>query len=96
MAVYAIALINIEDRERYGRYEAGFMEIFRRHGGRLLAVDEAPVVKEGRWPWTRTVLIEFEDQAALDGWFESADYQQLAEHRHAASDGAIAVVKGLA
>ena len=95
MAVYAIALINIEDRERYGRYEAGFMEIFSRHGGRMLAVDEAPTVLEGQWPWTRTVLIEFDDQNALNAWYGSEDYQQLAQHRHAASEGAIAVVKGL-
>ena len=34
--------------------------------GKLLAVDEVPTVKEGDWPYTRTVLIEFPDAAALD------------------------------
>ena len=28
MTVYAIALLNILDRERYGTYQQGFMEIF--------------------------------------------------------------------
>ena len=96
MSVYVIALINIHDRERYADYEAGFVDIFARHGGKLLAVDETPAVKEGTWPWTRTVLLEFEDSDALDRWYGSAEYQTLAQHRFAASEAAIAVVKSLA
>ncbi|HEX7562791.1 MAG TPA: DUF1330 domain-containing protein [Bradyrhizobium sp.] len=51
MTVYALALLNIADRERYGVYQSGFMEIFSRYSGKLLAVDEAPTVKEGDWPY---------------------------------------------
>lgn len=93
MTVYAIALLNIHDRERYGAYVSGFMEIFSLHSGKLLAVDEEPTVKEGDWPYTRTVLIEFPDAHAFDAWFNSPEYQALAKHRHAASTGSIAVVK---
>lgn len=95
MSVYAVALITIRDRESYGNYEQGFMAIFEGTGGKLLAVDEAPHVLEGEWPWTRTVLLEFPDQAALDAWYRSDAYQALARHRFAASDAAIAVVKSL-
>jgi uncharacterized protein (DUF1330 family) len=69
------------------------MEIFSRYSGKLLAVDEAPIVKEGDWPHTRTILIEFPDADAFDAWFDSPEYQALAEHRHAASTGSIAVIK---
>ncbi len=95
MSVYAIGLIDIHDREGYGTYEQGFMEIFSRCGGKLLAVDEAPRVVEGSWPWTRTVLIEFPDQQTLDAWYGSADYQALAQHRFRAASATIAVVEGL-
>ena len=40
MAVYVVALLDITDRDRYAQYEAGFMAVFRKHGGRMLAVDE--------------------------------------------------------
>jgi uncharacterized protein (DUF1330 family) len=93
MTVYAIALLNIVDRERYSAYVCGFMEIFSRHSGKLLAVDEEPTVKEGDWPYTRTVLIEFPTAEAFDAWFNSPDYQALAKHRHAASTGSIVVIK---
>jgi len=84
MTVYAIALLNIADRERYGAYQSGFMEIFNKYSGKLLAVDDAPTVKEGDWPYTGTVLIEFPDVEAFDAWFNPPDYQALANHRHAA------------
>lgn len=95
MSVYAIALLKIHDRDGYRTYEQGFMEIFQRSPGRILAVDEAPGVVEGEWPWTRTVLLEFPDRAALDAWYHSDDYQALARHRFLAADGAVAVITGL-
>ncbi len=95
MTVYAIALLTITDRERYGDYERGFMEVFAPYGGSVLAVDESPTVKEGLWPHSRTVLLAFPDAAALDRWYHSEAYQALAQHRLAASTGAVTVIKGL-
>ncbi len=95
MAVYAIALIDIADRASYSKYEAGFMNIFMQHNGRMLSVDEAPVVKEGEWNYTRTVLIEFPDVQAFDGWYHSDAYQQLAQHRFGSASASIVVIKGL-
>lgn len=95
MTVYAVALIDIHDRDQYARYEAGFMEIFSKYQGTLLAVDEAPTLLEGDWPWTRTVLLEFPDEEKLRAWYDSEEYQALAQHRFAGSQASIAVVKGL-
>ena len=95
MSVYLIAQINIHDRDRYGQYEAGFMEIFAQYGGEMLAVDESPTVLEGQWPHTRTVLIRFADKAAADAWYKSDSYQELARHRWEASGADIAVLQGV-
>ena len=94
MSVYVVARIDIHDRERYGEYEAGFMEIFEAHGGRMLAVDEAPQVIEGSWDVTRTVLIEFDDAEQMKAWYHSEGYQALAQHRFAAATGDIARLAG--
>jgi uncharacterized protein (DUF1330 family) len=95
MTVYAVALLKIHDREGYGAYEQGFMEIFSKSPGRVLAVEEAPTIMEGEWPWTRTVLLEFPDQQSLDAWYASSDYQALAQHRFRASEGAVALLKAM-
>lgn len=94
MPVYIVAELSIHDRTEYGRYEAGFLEIFRRYGGEMLAVEEAPVVVEGAWPHTRTVLIRFPDQAEAERWYRSPEYQALAQHRFRASRANVAILRG--
>ncbi len=95
MSHYIIAQIEIVDREEYGKYEAGFTEIFSKFDGSVLSVDEQPKLLEGSWPHTRTVLIEFpSEQSALD-WYFSDEYQALAKHRFASSSANIAIIAGL-
>ena len=85
MSVYLIANIDITDRQGYATYEAGFMEIFERFDGQILAVDENPTVIEGSHDHTRTVLLSFPDAQAADAWYHSPEYQALAQHRFKAS-----------
>jgi len=96
MSVYLIAQLNIHDRATYDKYVSGFMEIFDKYGGRVLAVDEAARVLEGHWDYARTVLLEFPTQAQASAWYHSAEYQDLAQHRHAASDANIVLIGGAA
>ena len=96
MTSYVTAQINIQDREKYVLYEQGFMEIFARYEGKMLAVDEAPAVWEGQWSYTRTVLIEFPSAQAAIAWYISPEYQQLATHRWAASNANIVLLEGVA
>jgi hypothetical protein len=49
---------------------------------------------EGEWPWTRTVLLKFPDEAALQRWYGSPEYQTILPHRLKAANASIAVVKG--
>ena len=92
---YLIARIDINDREEYSKYQAGFMEIFSQYDGKMLSVDEAPKLIEGEWPVSRTVLIEFPSKESAMAWYESEAYQALAQHRFASSDGNIVLLKGL-
>jgi uncharacterized protein (DUF1330 family) len=95
MAVYGVAHITITDRAAYDRYSAAFMEVFARYRGTLLAVDETPEVIEGEWTATRLVMMSFPDAAAFHDWFDSAEYQAIAEHRHAGSTGVVLLARGL-
>jgi len=95
MTVYAVALLNITDREEYARYTQGFMDIFDRYGGQVLAVEEEPTVIEGDWPHTRTVLASFPSAEALDSWYRSPEYQALAQHRFNAATTRLVTQRGL-
>lgn len=95
MAVYIVAQIKIQDRQEYALYEAGFMTVFEKYKGTMLAVDEAPVLLEGVWDATRTVLIQFPAPKDAQAWYCSDEYQRLAQHRFAASSADIVIVSGL-
>jgi uncharacterized protein (DUF1330 family) len=90
-----VAVLNIADRGGYARYEEGFMDIFSKHAGQVLAVDETPRVIEGDWPHMRTVLVSFPSAEDFDAWYGSREYQDLAQHRLSASTASVAMLNGL-
>lgn len=93
MSVYMLALVNVHDRATYANYERGFMKIFRKYQGKLVALDESPVVKEGDWPYERTVLVEFPTLEEMERWYHSEEYQALSRHRRDASTASIVVLR---
>jgi uncharacterized protein (DUF1330 family) len=95
MAVYALAQLNIHDRERYGRYMSRFMPVLEKYNGKLLAADDAPRVLEGQW-WDRNkvVLMEFADKDAFRAWASSPEYNEIAEDRRASADVVVLLIKG--
>lgn len=95
MTVYAIAQLSFTDRKAYNRYEARFMEVFRRYNGRLLAADEHPSVLEGHWDRDKLVLLSFPDERAFREWEQSPEYQEIAKDRRAGADTVSILVRGL-
>ncbi|WP_077098243.1 DUF1330 domain-containing protein [Mycobacterium terramassiliense] len=95
MTVYAIAQLRFTDRAAYDRYQARFMEVFRRHPGTLLAADESPEVVEGQWDREKLVLMSFPDEAAFRRWAQSPEYQEISEDRRAGADTVVLLARGL-
>ena len=96
MTVYIIARFKIHDRAGYNRYDENFMEVFEPFGGTMLSVDEEPVVLQGEFDFTRSVLIEFPSPENAMAWMSSPEYQDIAKHRLEASVGNAIMVKKLA
>ncbi|OBK49213.1 DUF1330 domain-containing protein [Mycobacterium sp. 1081908.1] len=95
MTVYAIAQLKFTDRAAYDRYQARFMEVFRRHPGTLLAADESPKVAEGKWDREKVVLMSFPDEAAFYAFVRSPEYEEIATDRRAGADTLVLLVQGL-
>lgn len=94
MSAYFIAHIRIDDPDTYQRYLDGTDEIFARYEGEVVAVDDAPAILEGSWPYTRCVVIRFPSVAEARRWYDSPEYQELARLRRQASAGDIILVEG--
>ena len=93
MSVYVIAQLSITDRAAYNRYQAKFLDVFRKFKGELLAADEAPEIVEGGWNRDKLVLMRFPDKAAFEAWAYSPEYREIAKDRAAGSEGVFLLVK---
>lgn len=93
MTVYAVALINIADHGRYQPYVTGWFDIWKNYSGEILAIEDEPAIKEGHWPFYRTVILSFPDEKAFTAWYESPEYRELVKHRYLSSVGSMALLK---
>ena len=95
MSVYVIATITISDPEEYKNYIKGFRALFGNYKGEVLVVEEAPQVLEGEWPFTRTAVIRFDDEAEAKRWYDSPEYQAAAMFRFRSAKTNLILAKGL-
>jgi uncharacterized protein (DUF1330 family) len=95
MSCYFIAQIKIKDEKEYGKYLEASSEVFCKYGGEYLAVDDKPVVLEGGWDYTRTVIIRFPDEKEFRNWYESDEYRKILKYRLSAANCDSILVKGL-
>jgi uncharacterized protein (DUF1330 family) len=95
MTVYAIAQGKIENRERFDQYVAEATPTLIAHDAKVLAVDESPVIVEGNVDYPRTVVIEFESEAAFRRWYDSPEYTAARRVRLDAAQGTFILVKAL-
>ena len=94
MSAYFIAQIKINDPEEYEKYLKGFDDIFEKFKGEVVAVDDNPTTLEGVWDYTRIVIIRFPNERELRLWYDSPEYQSLAQHRFNASQANVLIVEG--
>jgi len=95
MTVYVVAQLSFTDRAAYDRYQARFMDVFRKFEGRLLAADEHPVVLEGDWQRNKVVLLAFPDEGAARRFTDSSEYQEISRDRRAGADTLSLLVHGI-
>lgn len=81
MTHYFVAQIRIHNPEEYEKYLENFDEIFSRYKGKYLAIDESPVVLEGNWDYTKSVLVKFSSKKDFEDWYYSEDYQKILKYR---------------
>ncbi|MFL6791257.1 MAG: DUF1330 domain-containing protein [Bradyrhizobium sp.] len=96
MTVYVIVQLKMTDRAAYDRYQARFLDVFKKFSGRLLSADEGPEVLEGVWDRDRLVLMSFPDDAGFRAWAGSTEYLEISKDRKAGAQGIVLLAKGFA
>ena len=95
MSYYFVANIKIKDDNEYQKYIDKADAVFKNYKGEYLTVDNSPIKLEGKWNYSRNVLIKFESKSDFEEWYNSDEYQQILKHRLKAADCDSILVKGL-
>jgi uncharacterized protein (DUF1330 family) len=95
MSIYVIAQVDIHDAQEYRKYVSGFLKSFSQFKGEVLVVEDAPTILEGAWPWTRTAVIRFDNEAEARRWYDSPEYQAAAQFRLRAATTHLILAKGV-
>lgn len=96
MAFVVITIKSVKDHEAFQQYAARVKPLIERHGGRYLAIDKEPEVRDGQWPFIRTVIVGFPSLEAALAWYGSPEYGEIIPLRQRAIDANIAMVRDLA
>ena len=95
MATYQIASVTVTDPEGFAEYSKQAGEMVTRYGGRYLARGGEIEVLEGDWTPNRLVVIEWESRDHAKRWYESDEYQAIADIRWRCADTDLVLVDGL-
>lgn len=85
MSYFFIANIRVDSEQEYQKYLDRADDVFSKHKGKYLAVDKEPEVLEGKWKYSRAVLIRFESREDFNAWYHSDEYQEILQYRLSAS-----------
>lgn len=95
MAAYAILDVEIRDIGEFLRYQRRLAPLLAAVGARYLARGGEFRVYEGDYAPARLILLEFPSLAAIDAFYRSRGWHELAPERDACSRSSIVAVEGL-
>jgi len=95
MPAYVIVEVEVTDPERYEQYRAATPATIAAAGGRFLVRGGDLTVLEGEWQPSRLVVLEFEDLAAAERWYESEAYQAAKRLRDGGASMRMVAVQGV-
>jgi uncharacterized protein (DUF1330 family) len=94
MPAYSVALINVSDQEKYQQYAKLAGPAVAKYGGRFLFRAANPAVMEGKFDYTRMVVVEFPDTESAKRYFHSREYQDARAAREGAADFNLIILEG--
>ncbi len=95
MKYYFVANIKIKNQKEYQKYLDKADEVFSKFKGRYLSADSSPTRLEGKWNYSKSVIIEFRNKKDFEDWYFSDEYQKILKFRLNASECDSILVEGL-
>jgi uncharacterized protein (DUF1330 family) len=94
MKAYVLAAETIKDEALFADYRKAVVRTLAPFSGQFIVRGGNLTVLEGEWPHPRLVIIEFPSRADAEGWYRSAEYQDVISLRLKSSVGSVIIVDG--
>ena len=95
MSGYLIGTIDIKNPEAYKEYLAKVTDIVEKFGGEYLVRAGEYTVMEGKWDYSRNVVIKFPSYEKALEWYNSEEYKPVRQIRLNNSVGNQIIIKGV-
>ncbi|MFP6806671.1 MAG: DUF1330 domain-containing protein [Pseudomonadales bacterium] len=93
MSAYLVTYYKITNPDAFHNYTAAVGKTILSHGGEILVAGPGSVAKEGS-PDPITVVLKFSSMDALNGWYDSPEYQEIIKLRTDNSEGSMIFAEG--
>jgi len=95
MAGYVVTQIrNIKDQEIYKEYVSKVTPIVKKYGGEFLVRGGEFTTVEGRWDYSRNVVIKFPSYEKALEWYNSPELKPVKQMRLSNSESNGIIIKG--
>ena len=95
MSGYLIAQLNMTDKENFKLYAETVPESVKKFGGKYLVRAGEFKSMQGKWDFTRNVIIEFPTYEKALEWYNSEEYKPIKQIRLDNSEGTNIIIKGV-
>ena len=95
MPGYVVAQINMTNKEGFKVYAEQVPETIKHFGGKYIVRAGEYTYMEGKWDYTRNVIIEFPTYEKALEWYNSDLYKPVKELRQKNSEGNLIIIKGV-
>jgi len=86
MSAFVIGHITVKDTEKWAEYRRQVPATLEPWGAQVILRGRQAAVLSGEHHHTDTVVIQFPDQDAIQGWYRSSAYQALIPLRNEAAE----------
>ena len=88
MAAYLVGNLKVTNPKGFAKYRELVAQTIADHGGEYIVADVNSVAVEGN-PDHLSVVLKFDNMEALQGWYDSPEYQEILALRTDNSEGII-------
>ena len=93
MAAYLVGNLKVTNPEGFTKYRELVAQTIADHDGEYVVADVNSVPVEGD-PEHLSVVLKFDSMEALQGWYDSPEYQEILSLRTDNSEGVITFAQG--